>query len=761
MNQNKLLDNFYLFKRKLEYNEYYIQEFKIHDICDPIDSSYSIITNEDLRIEFYEYVEVNGENNQKSGSAYILYKMGKEGFDFQFVESNETTGSFLIFDGKRYFFKKTNKKNNSEIGNFFPIFIESEKSLKFKNFYKHMESIDENFYEIELSIEKNNTLRSFIPFFLFENKKYFGNLSVHTFIFIKSADETNYGYYIRYINNNSEYFFVMITCINHHEFILFLINCYNLMIEYTDIQKTNLFETIMEIPIFNSSLFSVEYKRNKLIEIDKIQRDNFTLVFDNDFLIKVFSHIFMEERIVFLSKSAFQIYQVILFILKSLAPFEWDFLVVSPLPQQLSFLYESPFPFIFGIEKGAEDFNFESLDVIVIDLDEMCILRENKIRYLPFYDDLKYSLSTFEDKLSVMKRYFLIIENNIKILREKAFSKIYEKNEILKTELITFLEDSKRIFKEYEFFKNEDDFFNIFGGTRFFKRYYHKKNFDQICQYSVKMNENSAKLLFMPFVYIDSVNKKELEFDSIKVWIKMLNHFVKKAILFINERGYLKETAFLFFGKLSEANDLENLTFFLNFLKSLKIEIDSKMVDNLKATTDSKIIKNRFFEFFDLSNYRIIPLKICDCNILYTTNKKLIEFLKKNIKSEINWSSKNCRCGNNYSTSLFIYKLENSEIHNSLIVRLILPENIFLLIDFIILENVTKVELMEKEKDLFWNILFYFLYFDLPISTSKNCPEIYSNYEITENHWKSGERHHYDVFGSPSFLKDDDFDYFL
>ena len=192
---------------------------------------------------------------------------------------------------------------------------------------------------------------------------------------------------------------------------------------------------LIELPVPPRGVVNIEYilddertiKQNKMNELP-LMDINLKKIFV-DFSIKdvitIYNYIFLESRILFFSKNIEYLNNFIYGLLALLYPFQYQYQIVTILPQINFEIIESPTPFIAGINQSFtetffDDHNFILEDsILVVDIDNKKLNNINEKTKLPEFP-MKYK-KVFDKKLQEIVNKYL---KNYKVEKNPRKSKM-------------------------------------------------------------------------------------------------------------------------------------------------------------------------------------------------------------------------------------------------------------------------------------------------------------------------------------------------
>ena len=179
---------------------------------------------------------------------------------------------------------------------------------------------------------------------------------------------------------------------------------------------------LIELPVPPRGVTSVTYflneeertiRQNKMNELPllDINLKKIFVEYSIKDIITVYNYIFLESRILFFSKNIEYLNNFIYGLLALLYPFQYQYQIVTILPQANFEIIESPTPFIAGInqsfyDKFFDDHNFILEDsILVVDIDNKQIIISNEKTKIPEFPS-KYR-KNFEKKLQEIVNKYL------------------------------------------------------------------------------------------------------------------------------------------------------------------------------------------------------------------------------------------------------------------------------------------------------------------------------------------------------------------
>ena len=201
---------------------------------------------------------------------------------------------------------------------------------------------------------------------------------------------------------------------------------------------------LIELPVPPRGIFNVQYtlineerklKQNLMNELPLVDINLKRLfTFDIKEIVDMYHNLFLETRILFFSEDIQSLNMYIFGLLSLLYPFQYQYQVVTILPEENFEIIESITPFIAGINMAyTEDF-FSSRDltlsdgILIVDIDNTKINFENKMSDIPEFP--KGYRRTLEKNLQSIKAKYFKDGQQHKYLKKKS-SKLYPANQSL------------------------------------------------------------------------------------------------------------------------------------------------------------------------------------------------------------------------------------------------------------------------------------------------------------------------------------------
>ncbi|KRH93805.1 putative DENN protein, partial [Pseudoloma neurophilia] len=414
--------------------------------------------------------------------------------------------------------------------------------------------------------------------------------------------------------------------------------------------------------------------------------------YNHNFIIKILSCILNERQVVIFSKNNKNCFDVILFFYHILSPFRYKFLIATEIDKRIENIIDSPFPYLLG----TSDCNFRSKypHVLFVDLDDSEVYNfKNDV--IPFEKELRKKFRKYSrtDKSTafqtVFREYFDILKNNIDIARENYIHDNIENFD----KLATLISRPQIIQKKLKHF--DIKFSKNFVQTRMFRDYMSNTSDEILFDYTIVQNEQikyhfkksriqkEIPFIYAIFIIIISDRQFKLLFDT---------NFFDKLIL----EQIMPEI----FRRFAQINEFEKIFEILQTLKREKGTLSPKLLGHVCYFDRKKIdVPN----IIDLRNSVITVFELCACCGMTISNERIRKILKtKNLK--INENEKTC----NYRHHAIFVETSKNE---SFIYDIYEPEDLFLYI-----KRQEHVNLEKMDRNIFWNLITYFLVYDLPFN---------------------------------------------
>ncbi|KAF7682537.1 DENN domain-containing protein 2C [Astathelohania contejeani] len=691
--------------------------FRLHPINNPIPVNSYILKDFNQTICIF-----NSANNTK---VYLIYDLEYEADLSILTKINELSDeNYVIIKNEYYYLDKC--KTVTPISKIFF----KDNQIHFNNeINKENEEQKEFVIKEEIS---NRKLGQAIPSYLspFEPNQH---TQIKNFVFSSSKEEQLFGYILL----DAQSPFLIVSSFYFSNFESFLINIFNIKDQHSD-----LLYTLLDIPLFPHRYLNIRYNNDILY-----QTNSNLLVMDipPHFLISLLSLILQENKILFIANNPQLIFHLIMYCDSIIKPFGWQYALCTPLPESMFDLLDSPFPFIIGIigeikqtmdDKGTIKtvYNFPGYE----NRDMFSIIKENKISAIdlnnlssinkaisiPFSRELADSIQlavSEDEKRKAFKKYFTVLKNNIVIAREKTIDKILDDSNPINN--LKYIIDYPGEIRE-NIRDDLKEFFNDFFQTRIFKRFISMNDDEYRCSYSININNKTSQCVFIPYVLLDNISESSV----IKLWLKLYDGDLMKPALTLIERTKKSEIIVEILRRLSKKGLIDDIIYLINLLN---IKMKPEMYQAINIKEENMQMPTNFMQYYNLASYKIIPINICKCKIL--KSKKIIPWdFKSQQKINVNMKEKDCVCNNYCSTSILV--LNGDAIVG--LYRLITPENAAIWINALNNNELSKQSLIINQPILFWCIIFYFLYFDLPINIIENKNDIKVDVIIEENYFK-------------------------
>ena len=266
-------------------------------------------------------------------------------------------------------------------------------------------------------------------------------------------------------------------------------------------------------------------------------------------IIEIFRYLLFETKIIFFSSKLYDLTNTIMSILSLIAPFKYQFQVVSVLPKELYNFIETISPYIFGINESY-DTNFIQKNNITLEDTTICIVDIDHDKYYIISTDEKSKAEDFPDfpkhlRERIEKDYNNYIQELINKAKDKSMKKIEDDKEN-DNNLIDVKEDNQiyqhiffnfmiYLLKDYPKFLSKD-----YGVTKDISM--SVKDMIDINGYLNSINANDRdfyKRIFNTQMFIEFIFKRMMPKDCNE----------KVEILFFEEKINEKMTSKKLFGK--------------------------------------------------------------------------------------------------------------------------------------------------------------------------------------------------------------------
>ncbi|ADM11434.1 cyclin B-like guanine nucleotide binding protein [Encephalitozoon intestinalis ATCC 50506] len=650
-----LITGYFKHTRKVQAVEYgEISEVYISSLLEHNGPEEYLVSDGNGRIPVFKCIR-NADKAEFDG--YLKYKLGKKSRRFRLAEGQEGEVSILI-DGKYSYILM----EESSVPTKYLIF--SEGSLKEREiiFSPSTEDIEEEIGKCD-SKAQNQVVLCFLKSVKVQYHSQF-------LYFYVSNVETIYGQVlVSWIDG---------TMVFHTLTSLLFLNFNELFSSFS------LLSTVYGIPYLPHTNFTISYKWQKIYESNLYE---FSWNYPSKFLMEVITLILLEERIVFCSRkdSSLRVLQII----ELIRPFRWPHIVCLPLLPGMEEILESPLPFITCLNKKP---NTE--DLVIIDLDGLRVYRPRKCALLP---NKKTKVGAPKDHQKEIRDSIELIATEILLWREYLIKKWGSK-------VITRIPNNP-----LEFIGKVHGFYADFFRTRMFLAFITEER-DYLCRYLIEIGDDYSVIL-LPYAQLDG----SMYTKALRLWIELFEGDIEPVIEHLIRDELLSDVADMVFRRLSYREDYRKIDMVLSHILSpthemyMNINIVSKM---------SKVV------FKDLYSYDVYHLRACDCRTLdlgrlrcredsaWRKEEKAMENARRKVRELIGGMKQDlfdplkerCECKSKKSVVLV------SGPGYVFLCFLLVPENISLMLKYYGSEN-----LFEKNPQVYWSIVMYFLYFSLPL----------------------------------------------
>ncbi|WEL38497.1 hypothetical protein PFJ87_04g01730 [Encephalitozoon hellem] len=441
------------------------------------------------------------------------------------------------------------------------------------------------------------------------------------------------------------------------------------------------------IPYFPHTNFTISHEWQKVYDSSSYE---FAWCYPSKFLLEVISLVLLEERIVFYSAmdSSLRVLQII----ELIKPFRWPHIICLPLLPGMEEILESPLPFIVCLNK-----KLKIEGVAFVDLDSLRIRSSRKYALLP---NKKIKDEVAKNDPKEIRSCIELIATEILLWREYLIKRWGSK-------IITRIPNNP-----LKFIGRTHRFYNDFFRTRMFLAFITEAR-DYLCRYLVEIGSDHTVIL-LPYAYLG----KYMHTKALRLWIELFDGDMEPVIDHLIRNDLLLDVADVVFRRLSYKEDYSKIDAILSHIPSpthemyMNINVISKM---------PRVI------FKDLYSYNLYHLKACDCKTLdlrklhcvedpeWKKKQGLMEIVRKEVRGVLErmkqdlfdpWKEM-CECKDRRSAILV------TGPEYEFLCFLLIPENTSLAIKCHDSEN-----LLEKDPQVYWSIVTYFLYFNLPLGNN-------------------------------------------
>lgn len=677
-----------------------IEKLRMVEINDEVYDGEQFVTDTAGNILILDFEKIDEKFKQR-GKCFLVYSLGQSIICYDFKESLDENGMFLLYKDRKYKISEITDNSSSQIceididepyrsAHCDVILSNKETTKKVLNsihfsdgkfLYSHKRIFDIIEGSNRIKSQDSSLLLSF-----FDNLKLTTDLSFKRFMLIPESGKNHFCYMFPGKNND----IVVISFsedLKNADFIsayIFNSNMRNIC---------SIIEYFKNIPLLTPCNVKICFK-DTIISFSTLMNPP-SLEYGYNFMIKMLSSVINERQTIFYSTDNTKCFRTILFFYHIIRPFKYKFLIATQISSKIQNILKSPFPFILGTPN--RDFKHENPGILFIDLDESEVYNSNR-DIIPFESELrkkfrKYAKSNINKAFKIVFReYFEILKNNINIARED-----FIKENISNIELLRDMIARPHVIQK-KMNTLSTKFTENFVHTRIFKDYMSNTEENIVLNYTVgQARENSSRTIFLkkalieqnsPFIYAIFIH---IICDSEFITLLDANFFqhpISDAIL----SEIIK--------RLAQMDKFDRIFQLLQTLSKKRVNLSSNLLLNVCYFN---LRQRELSEMIDLRDSVITIYKSCACCGATINDLKIREKLHER-KFLINKEEKECKMKHN---SLFIKINENEEY----VCDIYEPEDLFLYI-----KRREFFNLKEFEKNIFWNVVTYFLLYNLPFN---------------------------------------------
>ncbi|ELA47032.1 hypothetical protein VCUG_01477, partial [Vavraia culicis subsp. floridensis] len=754
--------------------EYYVENIIMWDVLKELDENLHFVVDTKNNVCMFDYVTKDEKRNIK-GKCYLVYKTGANYNFYSLIETKDDYGTFMLINKRKY--QLIEVSNNQEIRvienceSFETQFTESCQVSQSDNTLSNISIFSRNSELICNSVVYNENNLSYYHSQILRYKNY----DLKWKICKDESLETIIQKYVNTFkfNNHTRINHFLMTTKNEERHYCSVLSNRSGLIVVVSMAEYYLNGDYMSVILYNKFNQGKTYVCERLLDTKLLQPCNiamkvstcsFSLSTESflpkidlnyNFVLKILSCFLNERQMLFYSSNKEKVYKTIVFFIKIIKPFNYKFFISSRLPNEFQDILNSPFPFVLGADERT------NMAIVHVDLDNYEMFNFTG-DVLPFEKELrkKFRIGARESMsmnyLSIFRHYFTIIHNNLDIARETLINKnlkdshgirnLIHKPETIKTE-IKYLNDT---------------FTESFMETRIFKDYISGRKDNLMLYYTIRSlcdeenTDNTASNSFFsrskyilnncvlisgrdPFIYKIFLMFCEKEPKNI-----IYNLLIHPQIL----EGIAPDILELY----SSNKNYNEICWFIELLKSKHIEITPEMFNCINY---SENCDKRADDMVELQDYKIYVFETCKCHeisqnvreylqaCLTTADKTITEdrdvdmdlhsnkcqYDENNLASNVAGEQYNttytygnnpirrnkrvCRCKTNFNG--IIVKKKNNLVG---IYEIFSPKDLFVFI-----KRNQPVSLLELEQNIFWNVITYFLIYDLPINFKNTSNE--------------------------------------
>ncbi|AFN82913.1 cyclin B-like guanine nucleotide binding protein [Encephalitozoon romaleae SJ-2008] len=653
-----LITGYFKHTRKIkEIGSNAISEVYISTILEHCNPDEYLITDGRGRIPMFKCIR----NDSKVWfKGYLKYKLGDKNRRFRLAEG--TIGKAAILMGGKYFYVLMEE---SDAPTKYLIFSEGALKEKEVDFSISPENIQEEFGKCKSEAHSQVVL-----------------------CFLKSIKPQYHAQFLYFYVSNVEAIYGQVLASWADGAMIFHTLTSPLFLNFNELFSNQAYlRLVYGIPYFPHTNFTISHQWQKIYESNSYE---FTWCYPPKFLLEVISLVLLEERIVFYSStdSSLRVLQI----MELMKPFRWPHIICLPLLSGMEEILESPLPFITCLSK-----RLKIEGVTLVDLDSLKICSSKKHALLP---NKKIKNETAKNGLREIRNCIELIATEILLWREHMIKRWGCK-------IITKIPNNP-----LEFIGRTHRFYNDFFRTRMFLAFITEER-DYLCRYLVEIGSGCSVIL-LPYAWLN----KHMYTKVLRLWIELFDGDLEPVIENLIRNDLLSDVAEIVFRRLSYKEDHGKIDAILPYISSpthemyMNINVVSKM---------PKVI------FKDLYFYSVYHLKACDCKALdlkelhcvedseWRKKQGLMDIVRKEVKEMLEKMNQELfdpqkeKCGCRASKSAILVTGPEYRF----LCFLLIPENISLALKFYGSED-----LLEKNPQVYWSIVTYFLYFNLPLGSN-------------------------------------------
>lgn len=764
----------------------YVKSMFILDINEKPDDDYYFVVDMKGNICIFDYV-IQNEQKSNYGKCYLAYEIDECYNFFNLVKVDHKNGKFICIDGNLYDIKevcdnqklqiiKWNGSSTADSTQSHSIHVandnasldmtsgSSENRLLYNRVvfnedslcYFYEKTLKYTEYKLEWAMEHGKTMAKLISAYV----KAFTLLNhTQTFCFIVTS-KNEQKHYCNVISSGSGLVvvFSMPECFTNFGYVNSLL--FNRIIA----GDRDIVQQVFETRVFRPCNIILDVVGTCLVMSTESQPPKIDI--HHSIVLKIMACFLNERRIVFYSANARKIYKTIIFFILIIRPFSYEFFISSQLPDEIKEILDSPFPFVLGTCKRLKTSHvFVDLDAQKLDnyFDDI----------LPFEKKLKnkFNSSIHSDINTsfrlVFKYYFTIIRNNLDMAKETLINKNLTNSSML-----------RKLICKPEMIKAEIKYLNHnftegFVETRIFKDYINGQKNGLVFTYTADFMEKDSNIIkntmyvklfshvkYKPVHYVKiNANDPFIYMAFLKFYRGCLREFVH---YFANKQDLLKNIATEVLSLFSEQRKYEDICWFVKLLKNRGILITPDMFSSIHYGEAIHFNNN---EVFNLKEFTISVFVSCQCGILSenTSNHLLkhvkvpdsthtVVFADKNIKHQAFFTQRIGTVNNPMliDTEIKHFQTEKNALshfdkckhcYNGIIVEktdrlvgtfgVISPRDLFMFV-----KRGTKTRISDLNNNIFWNLITYFLIYNLPINVKRSKDENHHIITIEEHNGK-------------------------